>query len=277
MPDGKNIEEAKQKAVDALTKRIDQMNATAYSIFVRELEDAFDFKSGSIVTSKDFIRQLNKLTIDVLTLLQTTPSFAGHVSQFIKRMPSISDEISSFQKDLNGITVPAFDTTKKIVVDEIFDRMLNNGLNQHFVQPLRGLIYQNATSGLSLSDARTAIKDYIKGGNDVSGKLGSYLENTAIQAVDSYSGIINKKILEEFKMNAQLMTGSLIDNSSPQCRYVREKLNSRITRENWHEVLAIGEKYNGWIDGTDFDNLPLNKLHYGCRHNFFPYLIKKEA
>lgn len=278
MPDpGKNIADAKQKAVDELNKHISQMGASAYAIILKEIEKAFDFKNGSIVTNKDFIKQLNKLTVEVLDLLQTAPKFNGPISQFIKRMPVISAEISSYQKITNDIKVPDFDVTKKVVVDEIFDKMLNNGLNQNFVQPLRNLIYQNATSGLSLTDARTAIKEYISGGNDISGKLHRYVEQTAVQAVDAYSGAINKKILESFKMNAQLMTGSLIDNSSPQCRYVREKLNSRITRENWPEVAAIGEKQNGWIEGTDFDNLPQNKLHHGCRHNFFPFLLKKDA
>lgn len=276
MSDPHLIDAAKQKVLDALTMRIDGMGSVANDILLQVLEETFDFKAGKIVIDDDFVRQLNKLTVDVLNMLQTTPKFTGPVSQFVKRMPVISDAISQFQKSM-GITVPAFETSKKIVIDEIIEQMTGNGLNQHFAQPLRDLIYQNATSGLTMKETRKQIEEYIQGGNDKSGKLGNYMEQTAIQAVDSYSGIINKKLVETFNYDGLLMTGSLIDNSSKQCRFVIEKLGGKITRSNWDEVEDIGKKESGWIPGTTFDNVPLNRLHHGCRHSFFPIKIKKAA
>jgi hypothetical protein len=272
--DGKNIDKAKQKALDTLNANKGQMDRAAYDVFVEVIENTFDIKAGQIEAGKDFIKQLNKLTVDVLDLLQKEPKFTGPVSSFIKKLYPISDAITEFQKDVNDIKVPALSVEKKIVIDETIDKMLDNGLNQKFVQPLRDLVYRNVTSGLSLSEAKAQIKEYIQGGNDVTGKLGQYLEQTAIQSVDMYSGIINKKLLEVFDYDGLLMTGSLIDNSSPQCRFAIEKLNGKITRENWKEVEAIGKKQSGWIDGTTFDNVPLNKLHWGCRHNFFPTINK---
>lgn len=277
MPDySKNIAETKQKAIDALNRRIDEMGKYAYEIMLQAIEDTFNFRSGKIMGDKDFIKQLNKLSVDVLNLLQSEPKFTGPVSQFVKRMVPISDAITDFQKSVNDIKVPSFEVAKNIVIDETIDKMLNNGLNQKFVVPLRDLIYRNVSGGLSLKDARIQIKDFISGGNDQSGKLGQYLEQTAIQAVDAYSGAINTKLLETFDYDGQLITGSLIDNSSPQCRYAINELKGKITRENWKEVKAIGNRH-GLIEGTTFDNLPTNKLHWGCRHNFFPIIIKKTA
>jgi hypothetical protein len=278
VPDpGKKIQEAKEKAIKELNKHIDEMGREAYNILLKAIEETFDFRAGKIQVEKDFVKQLNRLTVDVLDLLQSEPKFTGPVSQFIKRLTPISEAITDFQKATNNIKVPQFEAAKNVVIDETIDKLLNNGLNQKFVQPLRDLIYQNATSGLSLSDARAQIKEFIAGGKDVTGKLGSYIEQTSIQAVDAYSGAINAKILEQFEMDGLLITGSLIDNSSPQCRYAIEELGGLITRENWHKVEAIGKKYSGWIDGTNFDNLPINKLHWGCRHNFFPKMIIKKT
>ncbi len=272
-----DIDKEKQKALKAIQSRIDEMGTAAYGILLKAIEDQFDFKGGKIVADKNFIRQLNRLTIDVLDLLQKSPKFTGPVSSLLKRLPGISDAITDFQASTNNIKVPAYETAKKIIVDEITDQLLNNGLNQNFVQPLRDLIYQNVSGGLSLSDARTQIKEFIKGGKDITGKLGSYVEQTAQQAVDAYSGAINKKLLETFDYNGLLVTGSLIDNSSKQCIYAIETLKGRITRENWPEVEAIGKKQSGWIEGTTFDNLPVNKLHWGCRHSFYPIILKKAA
>lgn len=277
MPDnGNDILKAKQKALDALNKRIGEMSSAAYQILLQAIETNFDIKGGSIIGGKDFIKQLNKLTVQVLDLIQSEPKFTGPVSQFVKRFNPISEAITDFQKDVNGIKVPAYEAAKNIIIDETLDKMLNNGLNQKFVQPLRDLIYQNVTGGLSLSDARTQIKEFISGGKDLSGKLGSYVEQTAQQAVDAYSGIINTKLLETFEYDGLLITGSLIDNSSPQCRFAIEELGGLITRENWPQVEKIAKKH-GLIEGTTFDNLPLQKLHWNCRHSFFPKIIKKAA
>lgn len=268
-----DIEKEKQKAIDALNSHIDEMGNAAYTILLAAIEDTFDFKAGKIEAGKDFIKQLNKLTVDVLNLLQSEPKFTGPISQFIKRLPVISDQITELQKDLNGIQVPAFEVAKNTVIDEILNQMLNNGLNQHFVIPLRDLIYRNVSSGLSLKDARQQIKDFIKGGKDQSGKLGRYIDQTAIQAVDAYSGAINQKILQNFEMNGLLMTGSLIDTSSPQCKYGINELKGKITRQNFEDLKSIAENH-GLIQGTNFDNLPVNLLHWGCRHSFYPIIIK---
>jgi hypothetical protein len=158
---------------------------------------------------------------------------------------------------------------KIIIIDEIIVRFLNNGLNPLFVPLLKDLIYQNVTTGLSLSDATKQIEKYIQDGKDISGILDQYIEETAIQAVSANQRMLNIKILEKFDMDGLLMTGSLIDISSPQCCYVIKELEGKITRETWPAVKALAEK-NGLIPGTTFDNLPFNLLHFYCRHGFYP-------
>lgn len=273
---GKQIQEAKDKAVEALKSRIDEMGTAAYSILSRAIETYFDIKGGKIQGGANFVKELNKLTIKVLDLIQSEPKFTGPVSQFVKRMTPISEAITDFQKATNNIKVPDFEIAKKIVIDEVVDKMLNNGLNQNFIQPIRDLVYQNVSGGLSLNDAREQIKEYIKGGKDVSGKLGRYLEQTAVQSVSSYSGIINEKILETFKMDGLLMSGTLIDTSSPQCKFVYNELNKKLTRDKWPEFEKIAKK-NGLTPGTTFETLPFNLAHPGCRHGWFPIIIKKAA
>lgn len=272
---GKNIDKAKQKAIDELKAKLPKMETAAYDILISVIEENLSIEEGKIITGAAFVKQLNKLTVNLLDLLQTDPSFSGPVSQFVKRMPQISEAIGDFQLETNGIKVPAMETVKKVIKDEVIDQMLNNGLNQAFVQPLRELLFQNATSGLSLKEAKIQLKQYISGSNDVSGKLGRYLDQTAEQAVDSYSGAINKKLHETFKYDGLLITGSLIDNSSPQCRFAIEELKGKITEDNWPQVKDHATKRFPLIEGTTFENLPLNRLHWGCRHSFYPIMIKK--
>lgn len=264
MPDyGKDIAKAKLKVLDALNARKEEMGGVAHAIILQTIEETFDINNAEIQNNKDFIEQLDKLTMSILDLIHTDIKFTGPVSRFIKRMPPISD-------------VTAYETSKKIFIDEIIGKMLNNGLNQHFVQLLRDLIYQNVSDGLSQSDAQAQIEEYIESGKDKSGELAQYIEETAIQAVSAYSRMINTKMMEEFDFDGLLITGSLIDISSPQCRYAIEELGGTIKRTDWPKLKEIAEK-NGLIEGTTFDNLPFNLLHRYCRHDFCPILLKKPS
>lgn len=277
MPDyRKDIVKAKQKAIDALNTRNDEMSKATYEMLLKIIEETFDFKEVKVQDGNDFKNQLNKLTTELLELIQSDPKFTGSVSQFVKRVQPTPDTKTGFQKETKNKNDAAFDMAKKILVDEIIDKLLDNGLNQNFVQLLKALIYQNVTSGLSLADATKQIEEYIDAGNDINGELEECIEETAIQAVSSYNRMINAKQMEKFHYDGILMTGSLIDNSSPQCRYVIEELGGKITRENWPKVKAIAEK-NGLVEGTTFDNLPFNLLHWHCRHDFVPIMIKKTS
>jgi len=272
MPEQNKIDKKKEEVIQSLAESLADMSNEAYRVILEELEKEFKFEDGKFVTGSDFNDRLNRLTNNTISRLQESPKFAGNISKFIKRLPEISDAIGKFQMQY-GVKVPEMVGVKKVIVDEIINQMLDNGLNQNFVQPLRDMIYRNATTGLSLSQARKDIEEYIKGGNDKSGKLHSYIEQTAQQSVDMYSGAINKKLMELFDYNAMIVTGTIIDNSAPQCIYAVQDLKGVIKRSDWPSVKDKATKKAEIIPGTTFNNLPIMLLHWGCRHGFYPVII----
>lgn len=274
MPEnGNDIDKKKEHAVLELSARLTEMTSEAQRIVEEAIANEFDFSDGKIVISSNFSNRLDRLANTILQELQDSPKFTGPISKFIKRFPEVSNEISKFQQSRNAIKVPAFEAAKKVVIDEILNQMLDNGLNQNFVQPLRDLIYRNASTGLSLSQAKEQLKQYIAGGKDQSGKLKSYLEQTAQQGVDLYSGAINKKLMETYNYDAYLITGTIIDNSSPQCRYCIEELKRTIKRSDWPTVKDKATKRFPLVKGTTFENLSITLLHWGCRHGFYPIML----
>lgn len=133
-------------------------------------------------------------------------------------------------------------------------------------------------SNLMVEDYKDFIRQLNKLTNDILDLIHTEIKFTGdlsqlIKKDPSNSGAINTKLLSTFKYDGLLITGSLIDVSSPQCRFVIEKLGGKITRENWPQVKAIAEMH-GLIENTTFDNLPKNKLHKECRHEFFPIKLK---
>jgi hypothetical protein len=130
--------------------------------------------------------------------------------------------------------------------------------------------------GANMKEVKQVLNSYIISGQDESGKLGQYLGQTAIQAVDSYTGSINQQIAKEFKTTGYVISGSLIETSSKQCVYAVETSdNGYLDYSDWKKVLEIARNNSKarLIPGTTIETLPLNKLHWGCRHDFTP-LIK---
>lgn len=273
----KKLNELKRRGENAVVSDLPSIEKMAYQLAVDFVDENFDTKDGKLVPNENALRALNKFADDFLGAFTENSTYKGAVGGYLKNFKSIADVMDQFQKT-NGVgdIKPArLGAVQEIVTNEILNRYSANGLNAGFVQPLRELLFNNITSGLSKKEAMAQLKDYIESGKDQTGKLGRYLEQTAQQGVDSYTGAVNVRIAQTFKIDTYIMSGSLIATSSNQCRYAIEKLGGIIDRKEWPKLKALAEK-DGLIEGTTFDNLPINKLHWGCRHEFTPVRLSEK-
>jgi hypothetical protein len=205
-------------------------------------------------------------------------AYNGAVTRYVKDLSALSDAIEGYQTAVSKIDWARANIgpTQKIVVNEIVKAYTDAGLNAEFVQPLRDLLYQNTLAGTSLKDAQKQIKEYVISGQDKSGKLKSYVTSTAQQAADSYTGAINKKLMDTFDYPYLIMSGSLIETSSPQCVEAIEGHKGVFGEKYFNETLKPIAVKNGLMKNTTFQNLPFNKLHWGCRHEFTPAMVLPE-
>lgn len=264
----KKLEELRAKAERAIVNQMPSIEKMAYQLAVQYVDENLDVKAGRLVADERALLALNKFTDDYLGAFTENQVYKGAVGQYLKNFKSISDLIDEFQSSQGrDLKQARLGPVQEIVVGEIVNRYSENGLNEGFVQPLRQLLFNNITGTLNKRDALAQLSDYIASGKDTTGKLNRYLTQTAQQGVDSYSAAINLKILQTFKIDTLLMSGSLIKTSSPQCRYCINTLGGIIDRADFPTVEKLA-KENGLIEGTTFDNLPFNKWHFGCRHEF---------
>lgn len=273
----KKLAELKAKAEKSIVADMPSIEKMAYQLVVDYIDQNLDTKDGRIVANENALRALNKFADDYLGAFTESKPYSGAVGQYLKNFKSIGDLIDEFQKShgLRDLKQARLGAVQEIVTSEILNRYSANGLNAGFVQPLRELLFNNITGGLNKNQAMEQLRDYIQSGKDQTGKLHRYIEQTAQQGVDSYTGAVNVRIMETFKIDTYIMSGSLIATSSKQCRYAIEKLGGIIDRKAWPKLKAMAEK-DGLIEGTTFDNLPINKLHWGCRHEFTPITLTKK-
>jgi hypothetical protein len=194
------------------------------------------------------------------------------IAKYLINVKNIGENNRSLYSDAGlKIEQSAISNNQKLAISEHLAYLEEAGLNANFNQPLRQIIYSNINAGISQNGLEAKLKEYISGGKDQSGKLSKYVKQVAIQGADAYNSILDQKITDKYidKIKGFTVLGSLIETSSPQCQYCVKDLNRLITRDDFTE---IKKRAIGLIDGTTFENLPTNKLHWGCRHSFVPRL-----
>lgn len=200
--------------------------------------------------------------------------YQNSVASLLRRIDDISANKSSLYKDANlDFSKSSVSQSQSLVINEMLDTLNESGLNSQFNQSLRKLIYDNVRLGTSQSTLEKTLKLQIESGKAPS-KLANYINQTAVQAADAYSSIIDREV---FKANKDKVThyrivGSLIDTSSKQCRRFVEEFDREI---------PVGKELNNFINYAiengasptlTADNLPVLKLHFGCRHSFVPII-----
>lgn len=264
------LKEANENRIIAI---IPDMETFAYQALIDWMDESLDIKNGNLIASAETVSILNGFDSAFLRVLNQIKAYEGAVSKFLKHLPEMSDVIEEYQVGTQGIKWPDITASEKLVVNDIIEAYTDNGLNTNFVQPVRDQLYQNIAAGTNVREAKASLKDYVKGAEGKDSKIKSYLIQTSQQAVDGYTGMINKKLMDTFDYPYLIMSGSLIETSSPQCRVAIKEFDGLINMEAWAVIRTIALK-NGLIDGTTFKNLPFNKLHWGCRHEFTPSMIK---
>jgi hypothetical protein len=269
----KRLNELKAKAERAIIEQLPSIEKMAYQLAVDYFDENLDTKDGRFVPDERALLALNKFTDDYLGAFTKNQTYKGAVGKYLKNFKTIGQLMEEFQRGQGlNVKIAKLGAVQEIVVGEIVNQYSENGLNKGFVQPLRELLFNNVTGGFNKRQAKAQLKDFIASGKDTTGKLGQYLTQTANQAVDSYTGAVNVRIMNTFKVNTLIMSGSLIKTSSRQCRYALEQLGGIIDRKDWPKLEEMA-KEDGLVEGTTFDTLPFNRLHWGCRHEFSPAVL----
>jgi hypothetical protein len=272
----KKLEELKAASERAIISRLPTLEKFAYGLMSDMIDQSLDTQNGRIVPNEAAERFLNTFADEFLNDFTKAKTYRGAISGYLKNFKDIGQIMREFHKSQKLDIKPAqISSVQEIVVNEIINRYSENGLNPGFVQPLRQVLFQNITAGTNKGQAMQQLQTFIAGGKDTTGKLHRYLEQTAQQGVDNYEGAINTRVMTQFDINTLIMSGSLIKTSSPQCRWAINELEGIIDREDFPELKQRAQG-NGWVEGATFDNLPILKNHFGCRHSFTPAVLTAE-
>lgn len=275
------IEAQKQLAVNRWGGIADVIEERMIEAAFAWIQENIVIKNGIAEADQELAVKLSELQNEIVKIASKSKEYSDGITSFLETIKQIQGNMNIFHLEGNGINIREIEGVSRvenIVIEETIDRYTENGLNTHFAAPLRELVYNNALAGTNMKQSRAYLQEYIAGGKDKSGKLHQYLTQTAQQSTDSFTGAINGEISKKFKTVGMIISGSIIETSSKQCIMAVEESKATkgfLTNEQWEKILQVARenKRAELIPGTTLKNLDINKLHWGCRHGFFPMLV----
>lgn len=273
----RELDKRKQLAVDRFGN-LTQLETQIVNSSFNWLLDNLDTAKGKIVITDDIDKQMNDFVNAVVKIVNNNDLFKTNFQNYLSDISVIGKNLKSFHSTTNNLDLEKSGLTEvqKGVTNLIIDEFTDSGLNTNFAQPLKDIITRNIVAGMSLREAKGQLQTYILSGKDQSGKLGQYLLQTAQQGVDSYTGAINTKLQDTFTFSGFIISGSLIKTSSKQCKYAVEHANGIgfLSNADWEKILKMAKENKAakLPEGTTLKNLPIRKLHWGCRHEFTPVI-----
>lgn len=227
----------------------------------------FDKSQGRLVLNADTIKLINQAEFEILQALNKS-GYNSRVKAYLKDFDKIKTATIAQQKSINSIDVSVrlLNNIQKGAIQQTTNMLLGNGLNTNLIQPVKDILLQSASSGMTIPQAELQLRQVILGDAERLGKLERYATQISRDAISGFDGMMQGRIAKEYELDCLSYEGSIIRDSRPQCiRWagMGELKISELTEEiNW--AYSNG---NGMIPNTTKDNFYIYRGGYSCRHS----------
>lgn len=258
------------------SRRFESSVASLEAKLIQEVNKIFatlDVSGGRISSSKKALEFLAGLENRIKTALKVS-GYNQRVGDLLKNFSLIVDNNIKLQDIANRTLISSGSLTEvqAIETQNTIDKLLGNGINAEFVNPLREALYRNITFGGSIADAQLILQNFIVTKGNNKSILNKYVGQVARDSISQFDGVIQSVIGNELGLNDFLYSGSLIEDSRAQCVYwvgkrvlMRDELESEINTAINKGSLG-GKTCSGMIPGTTVNSFSSYRGGYNCRH-----------
>ncbi len=236
----------------------------------------FELSDGRFVVNQDFSSRIQLLEKKIYAILGDiyTPS----ISSYLGHYATIEDTNIALQKSYNDLEIEkSLLTPSRLSIYNQAEYYLTKGLSDAYVQPVKYLLMQQITTGITIKDSERILKNWNEGNLTASqselasGKatpnLQTYAGQIARDAAFVYNGTINEIIAEKHNLTKFIYTGGLVKDSRPFCRHLIG-LHRKIDID---EIPELVKQYpQGLKDNTTKKTFYANRGGWNCLHCVMP-------
>lgn len=174
---------------------------------------------------------------------------------------SYFESISSAFKP-NRIFIKSLQTN---AVETVNQYLLQDGLSSQIKLPLNEILNQNFNTGGSFSGMLNQVRTFIKGNENLDGRLTSYSRGILSDAIFQYSRGYQQSITADLKLEWYFYSGGLMDKSRPFCIERAEKYWHQNEIESWASL-----DWKGKNPLTTKSSIFILVAGFQCRHILIP-------
>lgn len=257
-----------QRVLDEIFRVIDRMDTVGGNF------------TGGVLTA-DAMLELSQVINQALT----ASGYPQQVQLFMSDFGKVTINTSEIMQQVGGIAVPRMPLSQieqkwKTATAE---SLLGSGINEQFKRPILRILDDTISTGGSIDQAKKTLTEFVAGGKDKSGKLKSYLTQTARDSVRQLQGQQFQSIADNIETTGVRYVGGLLKDSRGQCyRWVHElkgfipwdKLEDEIRMAYKNQARRYefpdGHKWGGMMPGTTPKNFTSRCGGFNCTHTAIP-------
>lgn len=278
-----NLQELKkelQRMTDSMDDAVGNVESAAkkaqkliYELLLDQI-NKFEITDGRFVVGQNYSARLAIITRKINEIIGTT--YTPTIKDYLGSYATVDDMTLALHKSYNELLIDKQKLTpaRRLVYDQA-EYYLTDGLADAYVQPAKYLLMQQVTTGITLKDAESVLRNWNEG-ELVSGKLTSgrqtprlnaYATQVARDSLFQYNGTIQNIIAKEYQLEQFIYVGGIVKDSRPFCRHL-VSLQRKIKLE---EIPALVIKYpDGLVPNTTKKNFYQVRGGYNCLHNAMP-------
>ena len=228
---------------------------------VQALIDEMDYSGGVLTASQRNFDLINQVDTIVSGLFKQSPylsSLTAYAQGMGKQTGLIAEYFGVLGKDVSN---PTYQAVIKNIQSNAIDKLTENSINNAFGKPLKDLLNQSVTTGVTKKEVIVSIDNFIKGTPELDGKLTKYVKQIASDAFAVVDRQASKYLAEQLGLEEwMLYAGGTVKDSRQFCKERYGKFFHRLEVESWVNLTWQGKAPVN--EGTIFSLLG----GYNCQH-----------
>lgn len=254
-------------ANEKYASRISRVQNQLYDALIAKLKDVEVDNDGYIkqtAANRKVLREAQNVFDSTISNSIYEPALSDH----LKVIPSINELNNDYFETISSAFKPNrvfIQSLQTSTIETLNTYILQDGLTAQIKLPLNEILNQNINSGGSYSGMVKQLETFIKGNNEVEGRLLRYTKTYVSDALFNYSRAYQQAVTSDLGLTWYLYSGGLMDKSRPFCVERAGKFYQEEEIKAWASL-----EWQGKNSLTTESSIFIYAAGHNCRHQIIP-------
>lgn len=254
-------------ANERYANRISRVQDQLYNAMVGKLKDLELDGDGYIKQSaanRKILRDAQNVFDTTISNSVYEPALADH----LKVIPSINELNNDYFETISSAFKPNrvfIQNLQSSTIETLNTYILQDGLTAQIKLPLNEILNQNVNSGGSYTGMVKQLETFIKGNNEVEGRLLRYTKTYVSDTLFNYARAYQQAVTSDLGLSWYLYSGGLMDKSRPFCVERAGKFFHENEIKEWASL-----EWQGKNPLTTESSIFVYVAGWNCKHQLIP-------